>query len=100
MSRLHVEHLPVGLFPSLGARFVARWHQAHIDSRHGVALVSYDPGLQLLSVPIGAELSGLYARAAVLCSGLLPAKVDEDFSLNYGDVSPEFAQVLVDKLMG
>jgi ribosomal protein S18 acetylase RimI-like enzyme len=43
MSRLHVEHLPVGLFPSLGARFVARWHQAHIDSRHGVALVSYDP---------------------------------------------------------
>lgn len=42
-SQLHVEHLPVGLFPSLGARFVARWHRAHIDSGNGVALVSYDP---------------------------------------------------------
>ncbi|MCD1144808.1 hypothetical protein LQU92_06060 [Kocuria sp. LUK] len=83
------------------ARFVASGIGKHFAARRaGVPLVSYDPELQLLSVPIGAELSGLYARAAVLCSGLLPAKVDEDFSLNYGDVSPEFAQVLVDKLMG
>jgi hypothetical protein len=35
----------------------------------------------------------------VLCSGLLPSKVDEDFSLNYGDISPEFAEVLLAKLM-
>lgn len=43
MARLHVDQLPVGLFPSLGARFVARWHQAHIDSEHGVALVCHEP---------------------------------------------------------
>ena len=66
----------------------------------GVALVSYDPELRLLSVPIGAALPGLYGRAAVLCSGLLPTLVDEDFSLNYGDVSEEFAAALVAKLLG
>lgn len=82
------------------ARFVASGIGKHFAARQaGVPIVTHDPELQLLSVPIGAELSGLYARAAVLCSGLLPAKVDEDFSLNYGDVSPAFAQVLVNKLM-
>ncbi|MFI7481996.1 hypothetical protein ACH9EU_06215 [Kocuria sp. M1R5S2] len=82
------------------ARFVASGIGKHFAARQaGVPIVSYDPELELLSVPIGAELAGLYARAAVLCSGMLPAKVDEDFSLNYGDVSPGFAQALVDRLM-
>ena len=36
----------------------------------------------------------------MLCSGLLPTLVDEDFSLNYGDVSEEFASALVAKLLG
>jgi hypothetical protein len=35
----------------------------------GVPIVSYYPELELLSVPVGAELAGLYARAPVLCSG-------------------------------
>ena len=73
----------------------------HLAARElGTALVSHDPELRLLSVPIGAALPGLYARAAVLCSGLLPTLVDEDFSLNYGDVSEEFASALVAKLLG
>lgn len=73
----------------------------HLAARElGAALVSHDPELRLLSVPIGAALPGLYARAAVLCSGLLPTLVDEDFSLNYGDVSEEFASALVAKLLG
>ena len=73
----------------------------HVVAREtGVALVSYDPELRRLSVPIGAALPGLYGRAAVLCSGLLPTLVDEDFSLNYGDISPEFAHTLVAKLLG
>ncbi|WHF24284.1 hypothetical protein QJS66_08920 [Kocuria rhizophila] len=38
--------------------------------------------------------------AAVLCSGSLPTLVDDDFSLNYGDVSEEFASVLVAKPLG
>lgn len=41
-ARLHVDSLPIGLFPDLGPRFVARWHQAHIESAHGVALVAYE----------------------------------------------------------
>jgi ribosomal protein S18 acetylase RimI-like enzyme len=62
MSRLHVEHLPVGLFPALGARFVARWHQAHIDSSHGVALVSYHPGED--GHPVTGFLVGSVDRAS------------------------------------
>lgn len=61
MARLHVEHLPVGLFPALGARFVARWHQAHIDSAHGVALVSYDPAAA--GEPVTGFLVGAVDRA-------------------------------------
>jgi ribosomal protein S18 acetylase RimI-like enzyme len=44
MARLHVEHLPVGLFPRLGHRFVACWHRAYLDSPHAVALVVDGPG--------------------------------------------------------
>lgn len=31
----HCDELPHGLFPRLGARFVRRWHQAHVESPHG-----------------------------------------------------------------
>ncbi|KAA9394687.1 hypothetical protein FCK90_05830 [Kocuria coralli] len=73
----------------------------HLAARQaGRPLVSWDEELQLLSVPIGAELPGLYARATVLCSGVLPTRVDEDFSLNYGDITEDFARILVAKLMG
>lgn len=73
----------------------------HLAARQaGAPLASWDESLQLLSVPIGAELPGLYARAAVLCSGLIPTRVDDDFSLNYGDITREFAEVLIAKLMG
>lgn len=41
-ARLHVANLAVGLFPHLGHRFVERWHQTHIDSPHGVALVAVE----------------------------------------------------------
>jgi ribosomal protein S18 acetylase RimI-like enzyme len=43
MSRAHVALLPVGLFPSLGARFVRRWQRTFLDSRHGVGYVVVDP---------------------------------------------------------
>ena len=72
----------------------------HLAARDAATpLISYDPELHLLSVPIGAELPGLYGRATVLCSGLLPTRVDEDFSLNYGDISQEFADALVTRLL-
>lgn len=44
MAGLHIEHLPVGLFPRLGHRFVACWHRAYLDSPHAVALVVDGPG--------------------------------------------------------
>lgn len=62
MGRLHVEHLPIGLFPSLGVRFVARWHLAHIDSGQGIALVSYDTAAQ--GEPITGFLVGSIDRAS------------------------------------
>ncbi|MDO4255188.1 MAG: hypothetical protein Q4C81_08615 [Kocuria sp.] len=82
-------------------RLVSSGLGKHLAARHaGTPLISWDEQLQLLSVPIGAELPGLYARATVLCSGLLPTRVDDDFSLNYGDISEDFARVLTAKLMG
>ncbi|WP_175439947.1 GNAT family N-acetyltransferase [Micromonospora nigra] len=42
-ARAHVDLLPVGLFPSLGPRFVRRWHRTFLDSRHGVGYVAVDP---------------------------------------------------------
>lgn len=82
-------------------RLVSSGLGKHLAARQvGVPLVSWDEDLQLLSVPIGAELPGLYARAAVLCSGVLPTRVNEDFSLNYGDISEDFARILTAKLMG
>jgi GNAT superfamily N-acetyltransferase len=42
MSRAHVELLPMGLFPSLGARFVRRWHRTVLNSPHGVGVVVID----------------------------------------------------------
>lgn len=63
MARLHIDQLPVGLFPSLGARFVARWHQAHIDSDHGVALVCDEPtddGEQVAGFLVGAVDRGAF----------------------------------------
>lgn len=41
-ARLHVQCLSLGLFPLLGATFVARWHRAHVQSPHGVVLVAVD----------------------------------------------------------
>jgi hypothetical protein len=38
-------------------------------------LVSYDRAAKAISVPLGAELPGLYARAAVLASGRVPQRL-------------------------
>lgn len=42
---MHIRELPVGLFPRLGPRFVARWHRACLESRHAVALVAVHRGI-------------------------------------------------------
>ena len=42
-AQLHREHLHLGLFPSLGHRFVARWHQTFVTSAHAWAAVVVAP---------------------------------------------------------
>lgn len=42
-ARAHVWLLPVGLFPSMGARFVRRWHRTFLRGAYGRALVVVDP---------------------------------------------------------
>ncbi|MFY1693063.1 GNAT family N-acetyltransferase [Plantactinospora sp. WMMB782] len=42
IAHSHVALLPVGLFPSLGARFVRRWQRTFLDSRHGLGYVVVD----------------------------------------------------------
>lgn len=45
MSRGHIELLPMGLFPSLGARFIRRWQRTLLNSPHGVGVVAIDTAL-------------------------------------------------------
>ena len=44
IAELHGAHLPHGLFPRLGPRFLRRWHRTFLDSPHGIALVTDDDG--------------------------------------------------------
>lgn len=41
-AQLHLDELPIGLFPEFGARFLRRWHRSFVDRRHAVALVATD----------------------------------------------------------
>ena len=54
----------------------------------GKRLVGYDAETQTLYVPLGADLPGLWGRAAVLCSGSRPV-VDESDS-SFGTVMRAF----------
>ena len=65
----------------------------------GWSLVGYDRDRQLLIVPWGAQLPGLYERAAVLCSGEPPLKMT-DGTVAYQSVPPVIAAALWRKLTG
>ena len=71
----------------------------HIAARHaGTPLLAYDESQQALAVPLGADLPGLYGRAAVLCSGLLPRPVRRQHQLVYTGVPLPIADGLADLL--
>jgi GNAT superfamily N-acetyltransferase len=58
MSRAHAELLPMGLFPSLGARFLRRWQRTFLESTHGVAIVAVDtttPPGEVIGLVLGAS---------------------------------------------
>lgn len=41
-AQAHLRFLPVGLFPSMGERFLRRWHRTFLHPPHGIALVAVD----------------------------------------------------------
>ncbi|MDG4801434.1 GNAT family N-acetyltransferase [Micromonospora sp. WMMD980] len=65
MSRAHVAFLPIGLFPSLGAAFVRRWHRTYLDSPHGLGLVAVDAVSNgaVVGFVLGASDQAAYAAA-------------------------------------
>jgi len=73
----------------------------HLAARHaGRALLAYLPDQQLLAVPLGADLPGLYGRAAVLCGGRLPVPDERQRVLAYRDVPQHVADAMNSLLTG
>ena len=66
--------------------------------RSGRALLAYSPDQQVLAVPLGADLPGLYGRAAVLCGGRLPTPDEKQRVLLYHDVPQRVADALTSLL--
>jgi hypothetical protein len=64
----------------------------------GTPHAAYRPASSSLLVPLGADLPGLYGRAAALCSGRLPCRLQEAPLLCYHDVPPEIAGAIIDAL--
>ena len=65
----------------------------------GMSLVGYDPESGVLYVPLGADLPGLYGRAAVFASGRPPHQNRSEGLLEYRRVSPELAGHIAHLLM-
>jgi len=71
----------------------------HLSAMHaGRPLLAYRAQERAIDVPLGADLPGLYGRAAVLCSGRPPEKRNR--LLRYTDVSTEVAEMLTARLTG
>ncbi|WP_174533249.1 hypothetical protein [Micromonospora chalcea] len=71
----------------------------HLEAlRAGRPLLAYDPAAQALDVPLGADLPGLYGRAAVLCAGRPPAPIKERRLLRYYNVPADVADMLATRL--
>ena len=69
----------------------------HLEAHHaGRPLLAYRPEHRHLDVPLGADLPGLYGRAAVLCSGRPPRQHGP--LLRYTDVPAEIANMLTARL--
>jgi hypothetical protein len=70
---------------------------AALDS--GISMVGYDADARVLYVPLGADLPGLYGRAAVLASGYAPKENPSERLLEYRNVPPSLAAHLAALLM-
>jgi hypothetical protein len=63
------------------------------------SLIGYDAAASVLYVPLGADLPGLYGRAAVLASGYPPHENTTESTLEYRGVTPRLAGQLAHLLM-
>lgn len=73
----------------------------HLAARdEGRVLLAYTRKSQKLVVPLGADLPGLYARVAVLCSGRLPTAYPNKRYLVYHDVPNDVADAITGLLTG
>jgi hypothetical protein len=64
----------------------------------GEPLIAYDPDNRVLEVPLGADLPGLYGRAAIWASGWLPVRSRDRPSSGYREIPVDVAQALISKL--
>jgi len=64
----------------------------------GVALAEYCEDTGTIEVPLGADLPGLYGRAAVLASGRLPVRDQSKGTTVYTGMTAPLACTLIRKL--
>ena len=79
-----------------GDNRLVKWMAAQAE---GLSLLAYDADRELLITRLGAQLPGLYERAAVLCSGFAPVR-RVDGTVVYRDVPADVAATLHDRLGG
>ena len=80
------------------------WGRYWLLSKKGKFVLRYDERHLILSVPVGAPLPRLYARALALCSGAPRDGVEDpeeharDLRVHYRGVPPQIAHTIRDKL--
>jgi ribosomal protein S18 acetylase RimI-like enzyme len=62
---LHLRHLPHGLFPRLGRRFMVRWHSTFLATEHGVSLVVVDGQDRVVGFLAGATAQRSHVRTVL-----------------------------------
>lgn len=72
-------------------------YAAALDAKQ--SLIGYDAGARVLYVPLGADLPGLYGRAAALASGCPPVENTAERLLEYRGVPSRIAGQLTDLMM-
>jgi hypothetical protein len=93
-GRLYVFRTPADVEAGTAAVATAQLAK-HLAARHfGQSLLAYTPSRKLLVVPLGADLPGLYGRAAVLCGGRLPEPYEKRRWLLYHGVTQRVADTL------
>lgn len=91
-SPVDVENGTAARAPVQLTKHLSAWQQ-------GRPLLAYDGASECLMVPLGADLPGLYGRAAFLCSGDLPQREPSKRTLIYRGVTKPIADRLTALLL-